>query len=96
MQEETNLPIIYLNLVGGQDDLVFDGGSFVLDSRGANVCQFPQFAELTEQVIFEEREGVWEPLSGSLTKIGSDYSQDYSAIVLGLRDYVLKSNFQKL
>ena len=53
--QETNLPIIYLNLVGGQDDLVFDGGSFVLDSRGANVCQFPQFAEKTEQVIFEER-----------------------------------------
>ena len=93
---ETNLPIIYLNLVGGQDDLVFDGGSFVLDSRGANVCQFPQFAEKTEQVIFEERKGVWEPLSGSFTKIGSDSSQDYSAIVLGLRDYVLKSNFQKV
>ena len=93
---ETNLPIIYLNLVGGQDDLVFDGGSFVLDSRGANVCQFPQFAEKTEQVIFEERKGVWEPLSGSLTKIGSDSSQDYSAIVLGLRDYVLKSNFKKV
>ena len=93
---ETNLPIIYLNLVGGQDDLVFDGGSFVFDSRGANVCQFPQFAEKTEQVIFEERKGVWEPLSGSLTKIGSDSSQDYSAIVLGLRDYVLKSSFKKV
>ena len=93
---ETNLPIIYLNLVGGQDDLVFDGGSFVLDSRGANVCQFPQFEEKTKQVIFEERKGVWEPLSSSSAKIGSNPSQDYRAIVLGLRDYVLKSNFQKV
>ncbi|MDC3075909.1 NAD+ synthase [Paracoccaceae bacterium] len=94
--KESNLPIIYLNLVGGQDDIVFDGGSFVLDNEGATVCQFPQFAEKTEQVIFEERESVWRPLSSSITKIGSDASQDYSAIVLGLRDYVLKSNFQKV
>ncbi len=93
---ESGLPIIYLNLVGGQDDLVFDGGSFVLDKVGTTVCQFPQFAEKTEQVIFEERKGVWEPLSSLKTKIGSDASQDYSAIVLGLRDYVLKSNFQKV
>ena len=93
---ESGLPIIYLNLVGGQDDLVFDGGSFVLDKVGTTVCQFSQFAEKTEQVIFEERKGVWEPLSSSKTKIGSDASQDYGAIVLGLRDYVLKSNFQKV
>ena len=93
---ETNIPIIYLNLVGGQDDLVFDGGSFVLDDRGFTVCQFPQFTEKTQQVIFEERKGVWRPLSSSLTKICSNASQDYSAIVLGLRDYVLKSNFQKV
>ena len=39
---------------------------------------------------------MWEPLSGSLTKIGSNSCQDYNAIVLGLRDYVLKSNFQKV
>ncbi|MDC3107829.1 NAD+ synthase [Paracoccaceae bacterium] len=94
--KEANLPIIYLNLVGGQDDLVFDGGSFVFDNEGAIICQFPQFQEKTEQVIFEKRKGVWGPLSSSLTNIGSDASQDYSAIVLGLRDYVLKSHFQKV
>ncbi len=75
---------------------MFDGGSFVVDNSGAIVCQLPQFAEKTEQVIFEERKGVWEPLSSSLTKIGSGASQDYSAVVLGLRDYVLKSNFRKV
>ena len=93
---ETNLPIIYLNLVGGQDDLVFDGGSFVCDNRGATICQFPQFEEKTQQVIFEKIKHAWVPASSSLADIGSHYSQDYKAIVLGLRDYVLKSNFQKV
>ena len=94
--EESNLPIIYLNLVGGQDDLVFDGGSFVYDNRGNIVCQFPQFLEKTEQIIFEQRKSSWVPLSGSLAEIGSRESQDYKAVVLGLRDYVLKSNFHKV
>ena len=86
--EESNLPIIYLNLVGGQDDLVFDGGSFVYDNRGNIVCQFPQFLEKTQQVIFEQRKSGWEPLSDSLAEIGSRESQDYKAVVLGIRDYV--------
>ena len=93
---ETNLPIIYLNLVGGQDDLVFDGGSFVCDDRGSTICQFPQFEEKTQQVIFEKKKHAWVPSSSSLADIGSHYSQDYKAIVLGLRDYVLKSNFHKV
>ena len=93
---ETNLPIIYLNLVGGQDDLVFDGGSFVCDNRGYTICQFPQFEEKTQQVIFEKRKHAWVPSSSSLADIGSHSSQDYKAIVLGLRDYVLKSNFHKV
>jgi NAD+ synthase len=94
--KESKLPIIYLNLVGGQDELVFDGGSFVLDSNGTLVCQFPQFVEKTCQVIFEKKENSWTPLMNSLEGIGSLISQDYKAIVLGLRDYVLKSNFSKV
>ena len=94
--EESNLPIIYLNLIGGQDDLVFDGGSFVSDIKGSIVCQLPQFTEKSQQVIFERRKNGWAPLSGSLAEIGSSESQDYRAVVLGLRDYVLKSNFHKV
>ena len=94
--EESSLPIIYLNLVGGQDDLVFDGGSFILDDKGINVCQFPQFIEKTHQVIFEKTKSTWIPLPFSFGEIGSNTSQDYKAIVLGLRDYVLKSNFHKV
>ena len=94
--KESTLPIIYLNLVGGQDDLVFDGGSFILDDKGINVCQFPQFVEKTHQVIFEKTKSIWIPLPISFGEIGSNTSQDYKAIVLGLRDYVLKSNFHKV
>ncbi len=94
--KESDLSIIYLNLVGGQDDLVFDGGSFIYDKNGAIVCQFPQFQEKTLQITFEKRMDGWSPLPNSLEEIGSSISQDYNAIVLGLRDYVLKSNFQKV
>ena len=94
--KESGLPIIYLNLVGGQDDLVFDGGSFILDNKGATVCQFPQFLEKSQQVIFQKKEDMWVPLPTSLVETGSNISQDYKAIVLGLKDYVLKSNFRKV
>ena len=94
--KESNLPTIYLNLVGGQDDLVFDGGSFIYDDSSNIVCQFPQFREKTIHVTFEKGKNAWNPLPNSLEEIGSRISQDYNAIVLGLRDYVLKSNFQKV
>ena len=94
--KESGLPTIYLNLVGGQDDLVFDGGSFINDKDGTIVCQFPQFEEKILQITFEKRKSEWRPQPNSLEEIGSSISQDYKAIVLGLRDYVLKSNFQKV
>ena len=94
--KESNLSTVYLNLVGGQDDLVFDGGSFICDKSGTIVCQFPQFQEKNLQVTFEKRKNGWSPQPNSIEDIGSSISQDYNAIVLGLRDYVLKSNFQKV
>ena len=51
--------------------------------------------DMTE-ITFEKRKNGWAPLPNSLEDIGSSISQDYNAIVLGLRDYVLKSNFQKV
>ena len=59
---ETEIPIIYLNLVGGQDDVVFDGGSFVCDKKGKIVEQFPQFKEFTKQVAFEKSSRTLSPL----------------------------------
>ena len=94
--KESNLPIIYLNLVGGQDDLVFDGGSFAYNHNGTIVCQFPQFVEKNWQVILERKKNSWVLLPHSVAEIGSRQSQDYKAVVLGLKDYVLKSNFHKV
>ena len=94
---EAELPIIYLNLVGGQDDVVFDGGSFVCDKKGKIVEQFPQFKEFTKQLIFEKSGRVLRPLPKmSEVKALSQLNQDYEALVLGLRDYVIKSNFKKV
>ena len=67
-----------------------------MNDKGINVCQFPQFVEKTHQVIFEKTKSIWIPLPISFGEIGSNTSQDYKAIVLGLRDYVLKSNFHKV
>ena len=94
---EAELPIIYLNLVGGQDDVVFDGGSFVCDKKGKIVEQFPQFKEFTKQLIFEKSDRVLRPLPKmSEVKALPQLKQDYEALVLGLRDYVIKSNFKKV
>ena len=54
--KENNIPVIYLNLVGGQDDQVFDGGSFVTDNYGNIITQFPQFEPLTPILEFENKE----------------------------------------
>jgi NAD+ synthase (glutamine-hydrolysing) len=83
------LPIIYANLVGGQDELVFDGGSFVLDAEGTLVAQWPQFSE--ELGLVELRDGA--PVAGVLAPATSVEEQVYRALVLGVRDYVTKNGF---
>ncbi len=96
--KETNLPMIYLNLVGGQDDQVFDGGSFMLDKNGDLLLQLPQFEE--KKLMFELKNQ--KPISGPnvslglVTKLGSNISQDYRAIAEGTKDYVQKSGFRKV
>ncbi|OXH82396.1 hypothetical protein CA830_37695, partial [Burkholderia multivorans] len=59
---ETGLPMVYVNLVGGQDELVFDGGSFVLDGQGTLVAQMPQFDEGHAIVEFDGA----RPLPGAI------------------------------
>ena len=87
--ETTRLPVVYANLVGGQDELVFDGGSFVLDSRGEVRCQLPMFEEALE--IVEIADG--EPVPGRLIPEPLTESEVYSALVLGVRDYLGKNGF---
>ena len=86
---DTSLGLIYLNMVGGQDELVFDGGSCALNSRGELVMAMPQFQEAVGIVSIENR----EPLSTAISPPLTLEAQVYSALVLGTRDYVHKNRF---
>ncbi|WP_176016069.1 NAD+ synthase [Burkholderia sp. BCC0398] len=86
---ETGLPMVYVNLVGGQDELVFDGGSFVLDGDGAVVAKMPQFDEGHAIVEFDGA----RPLPGAIAPGLSTHAQVYRALVTGVRDYIGKNGF---
>jgi NAD+ synthetase len=83
------VPVVYANLVGGQDELVFDGGSFALDAEGKIVRQLPSFVE--QVAIVEFADG--KLLSGEIAPEQSDEAAAYAALVLGVRDYVGKNGF---
>ena len=91
---ETGLPLIYVNQVGGQDELVFDGASFVLDSERALCAQLPLFDEAI--VITEWQRGlddVWSCGAGEMVPPDDGLEPVYRALQLGLRDYVNKNGF---
>ena len=83
------LPLVYANLVGGQDELVFDGASFVLDGQGVLARMAPQFEETL--LVTDFVDGV--PQVGECADLGTDESQAYRALVLGVRDYLGKNGF---
>jgi len=91
---ETGCPVVYVNLVGGQDELVFDGESFVVDRNAATVVRAPAFEEGLYPVDFEWRAGRLEPFAGVMTARQSELSSIYNCLVLGVRDYVEKNGFQ--
>ena len=107
--KKLGVPIIYLNMVGGQDELVFDGGSFVVDGKGEIIYQAQQFEEelfyidldleVKEQPkgsILEIRQKVSELDSLQSAQLLSKNESLYSALKLGLFDYVSKNNFEKV
>ncbi|HEY7890042.1 MAG TPA: NAD+ synthase [Steroidobacteraceae bacterium] len=88
------LPIVYVNMVGGQDELVFDGNSFVMDAQGNVVMRAPAFKEGTYVIEFERRgQGTVVPVPGDVAPELSDEASVYNALVLGVRDYVNKHGF---
>ena len=93
---ETGLPLIYLNTVGGQDDQVFDGGSFVLNPGGELAVQLPFFEECHQTVEFTFQENKWVARKSLLASQPSELEKDYHAMVKGLRDYTKKSGFEKV
>ena len=87
---QTKMPLVYVNAVGGQDELVFDGGSFALNSHGKVVMAMPQF-EAALGFVAVSASGELE--TGHITPPQSVEAQAYQALVLGVRDYVNKNRF---
>jgi NAD+ synthase len=93
---ETGLPLVYLNLVGGQDDQVFDGASFVLNPGGQLAVQLPAHEEATALVTFRRGPDGWRADMGGRAVLPDALEQDYRAVVVGTRDYLRKSGFSKV
>ncbi len=93
---ETKLPLVYLNMVGGQDDQVFDGGSFALNPGGALALQMPVFEEAIAHLDFTRGPKGWQAERAELEPLPDVWEQDYQAMVLSLRDYLAKSGIGKV
>jgi NAD+ synthase (glutamine-hydrolysing) len=90
---ETGVPAAYVNLLGGQDELVFDGNSFAMDAQGRIAVRAPAIEEGLYCVEFERRGGAMVPIPGSVAPEWSDEQTVYRVLVLGVRDYVNKHAF---
>ena len=86
---ETGMALVYVNMVGGQDELVFDGASFALDRGGKVACQQPTFEESLGFVTVVDG----EPQRGEVATEESLESEVYRALCLGVRDYIGKNGF---
>jgi len=90
---ETSLPLVYVNQVGGQDELVFDGASFVLNGDGVEVANLPAWQEAIQTVtVLQYADGCKIGL-GDKAKQLDRWGHLYSALMLGLRDYINKNRF---
>ena len=103
-------PLVYVNMTGGQDDLVFDGDSIVVDKEGAVISRAPQFADdlrvvdidvatQTSQpdlVISAEAVAIAQPLTPEIAPALNDLEEIWQALVIGLRDYVEKNGFRSV
>jgi len=93
---ESGLPLIYLNMVGGQDDQVFDGASFVLNPGGELALQMPAFDEAITHVTLQRTDTGWRAEQGDRAVYPDDFESDYRAMVESLRDYLGKTGFGKV
>lgn len=93
---ETGMPLIYVNMVGGQDDQVFDGGSFVLNPGGHLAVQLPVFDEVTAHVDLVRDGDGWRCEEGEKAVLPAGEEQDYRVCVEALRDYMGKTGFKKV
>jgi NAD+ synthase len=89
---ESKLPLIYLNRVGGQDELVFDGSSFCLNYDGSLSCQLHDFKEEMSEITIEKKDNNWV-FKAEIKNVSSNLEGLYKALVMGVRDYVNNNNF---
>lgn len=90
---ETGLPLAYLNQVGGQDELVFDGASFVLNADRKLAVQLPAWESALALTHWQKGGDGWTCRQGDIARVGTGDGAAYQACVLGLRDYVNKNGF---
>ena len=87
--KETQLPLVYVNMVGGQDELIFDGNSMVVNAEGKVCLQLPHCEENVRTVLIQGRKVMTEEAPNELPMLASTYQ----ALVLAVRDYVEKNGF---
>jgi NAD+ synthase len=91
---ETGLPLVYVNQVGGQDELVFDGATFAIGADKQLAAQLPAFVEQVRLSRWQKLpDGVWQCYEAPKEKVVEGLDAIYQAMVLGLRDYVNKNRF---
>jgi NAD+ synthase (glutamine-hydrolysing) len=90
---ETGLPLVYLNAVGGQDELVFDDAPFALNKLGELVMSLPHFKECLSLIEFKQDHGLSDLVKNTISPVISTEAQVYDALVLGVKDYLNKNNF---
>jgi NAD+ synthase len=93
---ESGLPLLYVNQVGGQDELVFDGASFALNEDRSIAFQLPAFKETVVTTQWSRSGNTWRCAQGPMAPPQEDDQADYAACVLGLRDYVEKNRFKSV
>ena len=84
------VPLVYVNQIGGQDELIFDGASFVADAQGQIVFRAQEFVEQLSIVEFVDQ----QPQANSIAQLYQPVVSEYKALVLGIKDYVRKNGFQ--
>jgi len=90
---DTGIPLIYLNRVGGQDEIVFDGASFVVGPEGALWVQMPDWEEAVVDTVWTKVNGRWRCAPGEVAELADHPEDIYCAMVMALRDYVDKNRF---
>jgi NAD+ synthase (glutamine-hydrolysing) len=84
------IPLVYVNQVGGQDELIFDGASFVVNAQGDIVYRAEEFQEYLGVVEFKDN----QPLPSNCMPLDEKIASAYHALVLGIKDYVRKNGFK--